>query len=322
MVGGDMRGWLLVLGVGCADPFTVERHRLGPPRLAALGVDNGFARAAVWSGEGPFHTVAPQLVWSVDGEEVGEGFGVAVPDAGVLSVAVTFPSGDSVDGVVDIGEWRSFDLTLAHGEAPASLERQDRAKVAVGEAVDGAVDAGQLVRLVSTSPAGVTLRWMLDRADWTVLELDAVTADVVAAAVVYDDGVIDRATPGDGGVGTGMVLAVDGAGGNGWKWWDIVFDDEGPWLWTNGRALRVTSEDANLAASASHVVVTLWADPSAPGGVQVTELAVGGQLEDDLQTAPGPACAVAGRPFSLDYLAEGRCALSEIDGLRVVLETP
>ena len=47
---------LLLAGLlpGCAEPFAVNRHDLGPFRIAALGVVDGQASAAIWSGQ-PFH---------------------------------------------------------------------------------------------------------------------------------------------------------------------------------------------------------------------------------------------------------------------------
>ena len=62
----------------CAPPFDVARKDLGPFRIAAMGVHEGQAHAAVWSGEGMAHAQAPTLAWSLDGETQHAADGQAV----------------------------------------------------------------------------------------------------------------------------------------------------------------------------------------------------------------------------------------------------
>ena len=52
---------------GCAEPFEVRRQELSGFRIAAVGVVDGKASAAIWSGEGLGHAEAPILEWSMDG---------------------------------------------------------------------------------------------------------------------------------------------------------------------------------------------------------------------------------------------------------------
>ena len=90
-----MRALPLILGLAaCQEPFSVNRRELGPFRIAAVGVVDGVASAALWSGLGLYHDERPSLTWTLDGAPLGEGFDVAVPaEGGQLGLTVTAPDG-------------------------------------------------------------------------------------------------------------------------------------------------------------------------------------------------------------------------------------
>ncbi len=336
MVGGQVShrrtGQALLVALvgiaGCAEPFSVERHVLGPPRLAALGVVDGEARAAVWSGDGPWHAAAPTLSWALDGQPLGEGYGVSVPDGDVLSVSVTMPDGQTLVGEGTVGTDPGLDVVRQVVPEPEDLSLD--ARLAVTEPSPRATDAeaGELVRVTATRRDGNegTLRWMLGSSAWSVLELQADTADVVAAKVTFDDGQIDGVQGGPAGLAPLLVLSVDGAGNNSWRWLDVGFAVDDILLPVQGRLLPIspdTATDAVLQESdrlLTHVVATLEADPQAEAGIRLVDVEAGTQLDADLLAHPSPACAPPGLGFPLWTLPEGRCPVPEIDGSRVVLE--
>ena len=95
--------------LACAEPFDVQRDVLGPFRITAIGVEDGVARAAIWSGEGMVHASSPRLAWTLDGEELGEGYEVAVDGGGELGLVVTAADGSlqlvHCLGGVPSGQW-------------------------------------------------------------------------------------------------------------------------------------------------------------------------------------------------------------------------
>ena len=315
-------GAFVLLG-GCAEPFTVERHVLGPPRLAALGVQEGVARAAIWSGEGAFHRESPELEWSLDGAFLGEGFEVEVPGEGVLELRAQLSGGLELEGEVTVGPWATLDVLRAEVERPSgrALSLADRRAVVEPVPVGGSVPSTSMLRLIAArSPAtSETMRWMLGTERWSLLELSPQTADVVAARVDFEDGQIESVADAAGGLAPGLALSVDGEGGNGWQWFDVAFDVDEPLLRVGGRLLRAGPDADLLLDRPGHVLATLVADPEAQGqaGFALEEVQPGGDLETDRAAWPLPSCG-SGR--LLDDIAEGRCPLDAIDGARVVLE--
>jgi len=314
------------LASGCAEPFTVERHLLDPPRLAAMGVHDGVARAAIWSGRGAFHTEAPQLEWTLNDAPIGEGFDVVVPGDGRLGLTAVLADGHAVTGEVTVGPWTEVDVLRAEVERPVgkALTLDDRRAVQDPVPVAGSVPSTTMLRLIAvrSSDTPETMRWMFSNPAWSLLELDTASADVVSAKVRWEDGEIDAVIDSAGGLAPGLALSVDGAGGNGWQWFDMAFDIDTPLIRVGGRLLPLDPETTqdSVYDSPSHVVATLVADPDAPGrsGFSLVDVAAGEDLDTDLVAWPGPTCSTGS--LLLEHIAEGRCTLDEIDGVRVVLE--
>lgn len=327
------RAGVVALGaaIGCAEPFTVDRHTLGPPRLAALGVHEGVARAAVWSGTGS-HTQAPELSWTLDGEDLGEGFDVPVEGPGTLGVTVRTADGTELQGAVSVGEWVELGVVRQSVTRPADPSLEVRRQTTAPQPLPGSADMAAMVRLTTrrADDRAASARWMLGRSDWSVLELDARSADVLPADVTFDDGAVASVVEGEGGIGPVLALSVDGDGHNGWRWIDVAFSVRETLLDVQGRLLPIGPEvaaEAVLTAelgTLSHVVATLERDPTAASGIGLAlvdvEAGSGASWADDLTDFPSPDCAPAGEPFPLWAVTEGRCPVDLVAGARVVLE--
>lgn len=303
----------LLLLAACQEPFDVTRKELGPFRIAAVGVQDGRAQAAIWSGLGLYHEVAPTLRWTLDGVALGEGWEVDVATGGLLGLTVESP-----DGVL-----HSAELTAAEGPARPGVSR---AAVAVGQdlrvdtraaleerAVDTTVAAGEATRLRLDAPDGPTLRWMTAQGLGTLLELDARAADVLAEEVVTDDdAVLVSRTPLDPGLFPQLALLLDGAGGNTWLWADAAVGVDEPLVRHEGRLIP-----ADEAPTPGLYAATLGADEG-PAGLRLSDLTA--VEPGDLSAADPLPCAPSGEPFRVAWVAEGRCPRPDVDGARVVLE--
>ncbi len=314
----------------CDASFDVSRGELGPFRVAALGVVEGSdgqytASAAIWSGLGMYHEEAPTLSWSLDGQALGEGWGVVVPASGELGLVATSPVGEALQARVEIA-------------APPPALSVSRAAVALGEdlslearqgatteAVDGAAPSGQAERLTLAfaEEPGVELvaRWMLAQDSGTLLEVDTLAADVLAEEITWDDGEVEARAPSEDTIFPTLALTLDGAGSNRWIWADAAIGEDEPLLRHEGRLLPVSEADAAVAASAgAYLTATLVAreDLLGVGLSELEDATVDGA--PDLTLGDTLSCAPAGEPFRLAWIAEGRCSRPEVLGARVVLE--
>ena len=319
-----------VLVTACAEPFTVERHALGPPRLAAMGVWEGHARAAVWSGLGAWHTSAPELEWTLDGTWIGDGFDVPVGEGDTLAVDIRLDDGVRLSGSVTVARGVAVDVVRQVVSRPTDLSLASRLRVSEPEPRAGSADGLDMVRLTALRSSGEpgTTRWMLGADDWSVLELQADTADVVPSQVVYEDGEIARVIGGEARIAPVLALSIDGRGHNGWAWVDVAFDIPGPMLAVQGHLFPISPETATDAVLSwqtshlAHVVATLEADPTghSPLGLRLVDVEAGRMLAADLAAHPSPSCAPGEGALALWTVAEGRCPLPELNGARVVLE--
>ena len=307
---------LLILLAACQEPFSVNRHELGPFRIAAVGVVDGVASAALWSGQGLYHDERPTLTWTLDGAPLGEGYDVAVPaEGGLLGLTVTTSSGEVYAAEVTA---RSAPIappgvTRAAVDLSESVDLAARREV-LAESVSGSVAEGEATRLslVGDGVEGLTWRWMSAGGLGTLLELDPGVADVLAEELELDDGVLISRAPTGPGIYPQLVLGLDGAGGNLWVWADAAIGVTTPLLRHEGRLIPADAEvGPGLVAGTvqlSDDVVGL----SLTGVAPATEDDIAGTF---LSCAPSP-----GEPFRLQWLAEGRCVRGELDGERVVLE--
>jgi hypothetical protein len=296
---------------GCTPSFDVDRHTLGPFRIAALGQVEGQASGVIWSGS-LFHTAPTSLVWTADGAALGEGWDVAVPaDATRLGLVATAPDGTERTATVSVGnapalpDISRFAVTL--GDDLSLDARRD----AVETPVDGSVESGEAVRLraVDQEP-DLDTRWMLAEGDGTLLEVDASSVDVLSEDVLFDDGEVESREALPAGTRHVLALTLDGGGGNRWAWTDAAFGVDGPLVAHGGwlLPLDVSTGTGLVAVTMNDVTadgVGQWSDP---------------QPALDLSSQDELACALVGEPFELSWLVDGRCTTPEVEGARVVLE--
>ncbi|MFT5686033.1 MAG: hypothetical protein ACI8RZ_006988 [Myxococcota bacterium] len=296
----------LLLLTACQEPFAEDRHDLAGFRIAGVGVEDGVAKAAVWSGEGPWHEQSPTLSWALDGVSLGEGFDVAVSGEGELSLTATGGDGTERTAVVDVRESGGL-LTVSREAVVLDGLTLDERRAVSGTPVESAVAEGEAVRLTLAGLSeGESGRWM--SAGGTVLELETDVADFLAEDIVFDDGELVSRT--DGGVGLTSLLAliIDGSGGNRWLWTDAAVGTSEILLRHEG---RLVVSDATAAPGL--IAATLIED--AVGGVALSNVVsvTDTAEQDDLPCFPEA-------PISLSWVAEGRCARPDILGARVVLE--
>lgn len=311
----------LAVGLGgCSEPFDVERGRLGPPRIAAMGVIDGHARAAVWSGLGPFHDRPPRWWWTLDGAPIGEGASAPIPLGAAEGAELALEV--EVEGVA-----LSARLSLRGEGAPFEVSREE---VVLGDdlsvearltepssPVESGVSAGAAARLVVAGRGERQLRWMVAGPEGDLLELDADRADLLQDEVRYDDGALLRGRRGPAQVYTALVLAIDGAGQNAWRWIDVGLGLEAPPPRFGQRLIPLEGAADGLELGENDAVeVMVYKDDAAlPLGLRV-EL-----LGPAAGAPPDHPCATEGL-LSFDELAEGRCTREAVDGQRFWLRAP
>lgn len=326
--------WPLLLTCACDPNFTVSRGDLGPFRIAGVGVTTAadgstVASAALWSGLGLYHEVSPTLRWTLDGQELGEGYDVAVPGEGTLGLTATDADGTSLTAVVTVAapppptRLSRAAVTL---ESDLSLEAR-RAAPAV-EVAD-TVEEGEVARLsLAFEPVpetAYTASWLMAGGLGTALEVEDTAADLFAEEITWEDGEVAERLPDGPGVYHSLALIRDGAGSNAWVWADAAFGAPGAYLRHEGRLLPLDQADgatvATEAASAGWARATLIASEDA-AGVALTDAAAVPEVDGqpDLSAQDALSCAPADQPFRLAWLAEGRCALSDVIGATVLLE--
>lgn len=309
-----MRTLGLLLAVGCAEPFAVQREVLGPFRIAAVGVVDGSAHAAVWSGQ-PFAEGATHLAWSLDGQPLGEGWGVPVPPeaaGSTLSLVATAPDGEQREAVVSVGVApASFSVARQPVDLSSLWTLSDRlAAEPLGSDTDE-VEPGLAVRLTADLAPEATARCMLPRGQGTLLALSDTQADLLPETLRIEDGELLSRSSVEPGLATALVLSLDGAGGNRWEWVQVSMGVPlGDRVRHEGFVVEADGADARTGLLAVTV-----ADIDAEAGTLVLREA---EAVEDLSSQESLACGPA--PFRLAWLWEGRCLADEVLGSRIVLE--
>lgn len=297
--------------VGCAEPFDVVRGELGPFRLAALGVHDGVASAAVYSGLGLYHEASPELTWWLDGQPLGSGYDVAVPDGDLLELEVLGPADEVLRGQVSVSQVATAPWPLVRSEVDAGpTDLGERAALPSTEVAHSAAE-GLAMRL--EPEARGTLRWMTVSGRGTLIEVGPATADVLAETIEVEDGEVVSRTPVEPGLFPQLLLDLGGEGANRWLWVDAAVGLTGAVVRHEGRLLEV---DVAPAAGTRWVAATVEATRTL-GGFRLKDVVA--QVDGDL-AAQTVACGVPGEPFRAAWVAEGRCPLPAVEGQRVVVE--
>ncbi len=301
-----------LVGSACAEPFDETRQELRSFRIAAAGVRDGVARAAVWSGEGLYHSEAPELAWTLNGQSIGSGFDVVVPGVGTLGLLATSPEGDVREAQVTVAEPPGglLELSRAGVDLSGTLGLEAR-RATPSEAIDTTVPLDRATRLsVIGRSRDERLRWMLGGGEGTLLELDEDRADLLPEQITFEDGVATERDPLTAGLLHTLVLGLDDQGANRWLWVDGAFGIEEPLLRHEGRLVPVEG-----TVAPGLVAVTL-ASSDALGAISFADATP----VDDLTEQDDLSCMVPLTPFRLVWLAEGRCPLADVLGARVVVE--
>jgi hypothetical protein len=304
---------LIVLLPACRAEFDVSRSELGPFRIAALGVeDHGaecpVATAAIWSGEGAFHSQSPQLLWSLDDEAIGEGWNVAVCGAGLLGLVAIHPDGTQREAQVDVRlrvqplGFRRESVILPDLDLGARREID-------GEPVRATVPEGEVVRIQMDGVlGGDTLSWMSPVGQAHVLGLNESTADLVMETwALDDDGLLAERSP-ESGSSSHLAMVYDGSGGNSFMWIDAIFGfPDSDYVRHQGRLIYAPDlVDASFVSASVSVDEKGWA---------LENVALASEGEPNMA-----ACANDAPSFSLDWIANGRCPLDELAGSQILLE--
>ncbi|MEY3210590.1 MAG: hypothetical protein RIT28_1071 [Pseudomonadota bacterium] len=312
-----MRALLLLFGLAaCQEPFSVNRRELGPFRIAAVGLVDGVASAALWSGQGLYHDERPALTWTLDGAPLGEGYDVAVPaEGGLLGLTVTAPGGGvyAAEVTARSAPIASPDVTRAGVDLSDAIDLAARRDV-LADSVTTSVPEGEATRLSLTGDGveDLTWRWMSAGGLGSLLELDVGVVDVLAEELEFDDGVLISRTPTGPGLYPQLALGLDGAGGNLWVWTDAAIGVTTPLLRHEGRLIPADAE-----AGPGLVAGTVRLSDDVVG---ITLIDVAPATEDDIAGTLLPCTPNPGAPFRLQWLAEGRCVRADLDGERIVLE--
>lgn len=302
---------LVMLLAACQEPFETDRHDLRGLRIAAIGVHDGVAAAAVWSVAGPWHEQTPTLAWTLDGASIGEGYDVPVTGDGTLGLIVTDAAGASREAAVTVSSLSpALSVSRASVEIGTDLSLDARRALEAAD-IERSAPSGASVRLTLAGVAeDASARWM--SAAGTMLELETDAADLIPEEILFDDGEVETRTDLDDGVFPGLALSRDGAGANDWLWLDaaVGVQDEGL-VRHEGRLLV-----ADAVPEAGLIAATLVED--AVGGVMLEAV----EAVSDASQQEALACMPAGaETFSVAWVADGRCARPDVLGARVVLET-
>lgn len=317
--------WLAL--VACQEPFGADRHDLRGFRIAALTAhtsgDRVFPRVAVVVDGAPYADGDVSLEWRWvtnpgDGAEPVGGPAATGPAPELIRrtdrLALRAIRGDEV---------RVAELQL--GDEVAVSAGSTVMDAALGELTDVSRDARSgwsplpggvvptdgfaRVTLDGDVSDGVLGRFMGTSGTW--LELDGRTADWTPGELVLDDGEIVTRDPGEPGVTTALVLALDGPRA-GFTALDLIVGEDVPGVWTGGRLLP------SDGSASGRLQGTLRRDDGAPSGLRLADVVPAGP--DATWDPESAGCVGVSGPFDPTWLLELRCDRAALDGVRVVVD--
>ena len=302
------RFFIFCFGFSCAEPFQTDRHHLDSFRILEASVHDGVADAVIWSGEGAFHRSSPQLQWFVDGELVGEGFGVDVPQAEQYELDVLSPAGelyfaDIIPGIaVPQHEIARFAWREQENQ---EFSIEERSNVSLDERTT--VNRNDVIRLQTDDQSGMYRhRWSADGG--TILELSSSSTDLFFDTLHFEEGVLTHREEGKRERVHVFLLTIDNNGGTSTQWIDVDYSGIEPVLYN--QMILPLSESLPTGLVQLDVRMTedgyLFENPTS--------------LEEVPQE-PSHEC-MSGAIFDMNWIRQGRCSLTELDGLPIILEVP
>lgn len=302
------RFFIFCFGFACAEPFQTDRHYLDSFRIIEASVHNGVADAVIWSGEGAFHRTSPQLQWLVDGEVVGEGYGADVPLAERYELEVLSPAGNLYFADVISG------VALSEPEITRFVwSEQENQEYSIEERSSASLDERAMVNRndvirLQTDEQSVMLRHRWSADGGTILELSASSTDLFFDTLHFEEGALTHREEGKKDRVHVFLLTIDNNGGTSTKWIDVDFSGIEPVLYN--QMILPLSESLLSGIVQLDVRMTdegyLFENPTS--------------LEEVPQE-PSHEC-MSGAIFDMNWIRQGRCSLTELDGLSIILEVP
>jgi hypothetical protein len=272
-----MTAVLALLVLACSPPFDETRKDLVGFRLVGMAAEGTTLRALVWSGEGAYHSVAPTVAWTIDGEAV-----TAAPAAPFTALVRV----ESAAGEFEEGELVIEEAAVVPVVSGFTREMGDNAAT-----------------VAVTADGDTTTRWKASRGAFT--ETGPHAADWTQADLPTEDE--PDPAPGDPGPAALIALTLDGHGGTTWTWIDVA-TDAGPYLAVGGRLLPV---DAAVPAEGRYLATLTPADTLA--GLVLTDLVPAGDTDTGELVCgldPFDADALADGRCGLDEAAGARVLLT------------
>ena len=193
---------MIILLLGCVDPFPTDRHDLLDLRIVGLRADESGALASyLWEGTEGWSAEAPSATWG--GDAVCAASSCSMDGPGTATIEVT----GAVSGT-EAGR-----LVVSEGANPPVLAGVMQSPIEGGVSV--ALDV----------PGAATVHFMSPVGEFTE------TAFGATEFTVDEDGVWPV-----------VALWLDGKGGNGWVSIDVDVGGTGPWLAVGERLLSVDTE--------------------------------------------------------------------------------
>lgn len=341
---------IVLLALGCQEPFGTDRHDLSGFRVAAVTVDPPAAvagdvvtaRAAVIVDGRLWADVRPTLRWhwveatraavtalgpNDPADAEGPAPSLTVPDDRRRLALVATTDGAVYRAYLDLPEQAAAiplagvdvgTVDLAIDTVTAEALAPD-ARAALAATAADAVPPGRFGRFTArTGEATPFLRWM-STAGGRFFELDRTTADWAAGDVTLDDEDVIVGDPLPAGPHALLALAIGDDGATAFTVRDFGVGDAPVGLRTAGD--RWLTAAAPVAAG--WTAVTLVADDAAPTGLGATDpepVDPGTLPEQDPYGVEALGCVGVDGPFDPSWLADHRCARNDVVGARVVLE--
>ena len=278
---------------------------------------DGMYDVQVWNGKSPYHEQTPTVEWlSESNEVICTDTRCSSIDFSPQSIRYVDPEGVEHQAVFDLQN-TTVSLTPKFSSLPEDIS----VDLSVRENIeDVPLDAGRgttamriAMSINSEDAIGLSkMRWMTAGGVGTFLELSATTTDFFRADIIMDRDELIENVPIDNAHASLFGLHIDGKGHNQWTWIDVWYEDE-PRLPIDNR--WVVMEESLDWTTGDLIAVTMLWDASEQDWVLTNP-------EMTMEVPILPECAGADQDtFDWSLLELGVCTISELDGVRIALET-
>ena len=303
---------LILFMSACRADFDVARDKLGPFRIVGVGVEEigaecPVATAAIWSGYGAYHLDSPKLDWFLNGVPLGTGWDVPVCSDGELTLVVRDAEGHGEEARLTVKAREKNRVLNREDVVLSDLDLESRRAVD-GVVVETSVPVGSATRVEFEGLLnGDSVSWISPENQAHVLPLNVSTTDFLMEDWEEDsDGMLLSRAP-LAGPSSHFALIYDGNGANDFLWVDLVFGmEDSEFLRHEGRLIA-----SQGISGVDEIVATV---EKTAEGYRLSELLPGDGVPRFFP------CMGTRTSFSLDWIANGRCSLAELDGQQITLE--